>query len=280
MSKAIIETSGTTTEYKKVEQMKKKGTKPYFPTNLIRPSMFFPISSHIRGQKINEGKEVACAWGSYKLYGYKLSIKVDEPLLLVFTYLSQKHKSDKFVTSYSQICALLGKTLNPDTKKSIKSSIERIQQSGVIQYNNDGTEYGVNFLSGYAIMKRGEIAIWLSSLFSEMFNQNAVTYLDYLKMRELPGNYPKALYRFLLTHSGFKNNWIYIGIKKVAQAINLDKRLLSDIRRELTKACGVLMEHKVIISGSINNYDVLCIKRLPWTKKEAKELADDLNIPF
>ena len=174
----------------------------FLPTQLCRTTIFFPLPR--RGRKALQAEPIILSfktkWGRGEYEGRRLSVD-DEDILMVCLSLADKHKTNKFLTNYTEIQRLLRiNKPHPKYNGKIKESFTRFgKASFFIEYADKADDqWSVDHILKARAYK-GKIQVTLDSDFYNEFLRS-YTLLSMPFRMKLSGDLSKLLFTFLSSH--------------------------------------------------------------------------------
>jgi hypothetical protein len=241
----------------------------FLPTKLCRTTIFFPLPR--RGRKKLQAAPIILnfktKWGRGEYEGRRLSVD-DEDILMVCLYLADKHKSNIFLTNYTEIQRLLRiNKPHPKYNGKIKESFTRFgKASFFIEYADKADDqWSVDHIlkaRGY----KGKIRVTLDSDFYNEFLRS-YTLLSMPFRMKLSGDLSKLLFTFLSSH----RSPVKYFTDTLAEALNMNKE---QERKYLVKALkaafkelqskGFLVEYDYNSKEDI--FTMKAIKKKEWKR--------------
>lgn len=239
----------------------------FMPTSMARTSPFFPMGKQeMKDRPLYQKFTIENRWGRITISGPKLSI-YDESVLLSLLVLAKRHKSERFQTSYSELCDLMNVARGPNPYHAISDSLKRLAGAIVDTelYDSDVSKKVIESVTGVMVThvrqqeKTSTVDVEISPYFLTLYGVNLTTSLDVVERSKLKGDTSKALYRFIQTH---KPGPVPFGLLTLCHGINLNtEQPLSEIRRQVKTAIAELKKHGHIKSGIIDKADNVYLTR-------------------
>jgi len=231
----------------------------FMPTPLTRSSPFFPMRRGAKGERPFERLQWEHNWGQLEIIGQRLSI-YDESILLVILSLAKETGEWSIATTRYEMAKRLGVKPTKNTYKAINKSIDRLMGTQVKVTTKDAEMNGTILIySKRTLTKNKKIYVVLNPYFVMNFADSFITYIDIKFRRELKGDLPKALYRFLISHREYEKNFHLLTLAKVIN-MNIESTELKEIRRQIRnglkelRAKGFLSRYQVRKSDIVYTY--------------------------
>ena len=239
----------------------------FMPTTMARTSPFFPMPKHsTKDRPSYQNFIIENRWGRITVSGPKLSI-YDESVLLALLVLAKKHKSERFQTSYSELCDMMNVTRGVNPYRAIKDSLKRLAGAVVDTelYDSEASRKVIESITGVMVThvrqqeQTSAVDIEISPYFLSLYGANLTTSLDVTERSKLKGDVTKALYRFIQTH---RPGAVPFGLMTLCHGINLNtEQPLAEIRKQIRPALAELKKHGHIKSWRIDKTDNVYLTR-------------------
>lgn len=239
----------------------------FMPTSMARTSPFFPMGKQeMKDRPLYQKFTIENRWGRITISGPKLSI-YDESVLLALLVLAKRHKSERFQTTYSELCDMMNVSRGANPYRAISDSLKRLAGAIVDTelYDSDTNKKVIESITGVMIThvrqqeKTSIVDVEISPYFLTLYGANLTTSLDVVERSKLKGDTAKALYRFIQTH---KPGPVPFGLLTLCHGINLNtEQPLFEIRRQLKTAIAELKKQNHIKSGRIDKADNVYLTR-------------------
>ena len=252
------------------------------PVDLTRVSPFFPLSRKDRKEqrRIVGTLTRETPWGSITIWGEKLSV-FDEGVLYAVLYLMDKQDSPTAITSFGEICRIMGIGRTGPNIKRIREALDRLMTTGVrtvmfrklIRTGKQRQERPglsstiiATWSTGMTGHPTKEVEVTAGKYFYTIYGQGVITYLDLYLWSKLKTDFGKALYRF---YQGQSSDYYSIGVDKLARTINIDMNLpMYEIRKRLRKGHAELRRVGYLTGWKITSQDLVQI----WRTKESRRV--------
>ena len=234
----------------------------FMPNEMARTSPFFPMSrSEMKDRPLYQDFVIENRWGRISISGPRLSIG-DESVLLALLVLAKRYKKDRFKTSCSELCELMGISRGSNQYTAISATLDRLVSAAIntelFKAGSEKKEVS-RWIKGTILSnvdfetETGKIEVVLNPYFLGLYAANLTTTLDVVERSKLKGDTAKALYRFIQTH---EPGPVPFGLLTLGLGINLNvEQPLFEIRRQLKTAIAELKKHGHIKEGRIDKSD-------------------------
>lgn len=234
----------------------------FMPNEMARTSPFFPMSrAEMKDRPLYKDFIIENRWGRISITGPRLSIG-DESVLLALLVLAKRYKADKFKTSCSELCELMGITRGKNQYVAISATLDRLVSAAIntelFKVGSEKKEVS-RWIKGTILSnvdfetETGKIEVVLNPYFLGLYAANLTTSLDVIERSKLKGDTSKALYRFIQTHAPGS---VPFGLLTLCLGINLNvEQPLFELRRQVKTAIAELKKHGHIKDGKIDRAD-------------------------
>jgi hypothetical protein len=257
----------TKTSKKKIEEILNTTRFSFLPKDIARTSPFFPLSKAKKTEReVFTDVIVGNKWGTITITGPKLSI-TDEGVLLAVIFLAKKYRCERFKSTYSEMCEIIGTSRGKNPYDLIRAALDRLASSIVaakVFDKKDLEKKEVEFSVSGAIIssvfqkpKLTEFEVVLNPYFLALYGSNMTTGIDLEKRSKMKGDIAKALYRFLESHKG---GGVPFGLLTLCHAINMNtEQPVAELRKLIRKALEELKKSKVINDWKLDKTDNVTI---------------------